>query len=384
MYHARVTVVGMRKEIYRGTDDEARALFARAPIIHLATTTAAGEPILRSLHAVLEPDGTAIAFHGAPAGEKMEGLGRDAVVSAEEIVASIPSYFVDPERACPATTYYVRAQAHGVLEEILDPEAKARVLDALMTKYQPEGGYVPIQASDPMYRKPVIGLLVARVRIARMTCKEKLGQNRSPKERARIVEQLWSRGREEDVRAIARLLERFADLPVPAFLRAPTGSNVRLSCLTGARDFDDAARLLEGTYWQGGASRAEIRASLARSSAVVGARDADGALVAIARAVSDGKVAWIYDVLVSERSRAAGLGTAVMRLLLEHPSVRGARHVRLTTRDAMAFYRPLGFRELAESPRHPWPSIEMIRSEGHPVRRAGIARSDDGDEARAR
>ena len=50
-----------------------------------------------------------------------------------------------------------------------------------------------------------------------------------------------------------------------------------------------------------------------------------------------------------------------MKVLLDHPAVRNVRNVRLTTRDAMTFYRRLGFVLLEEAPRHPWPSIEMIR-----------------------
>jgi nitroimidazol reductase NimA-like FMN-containing flavoprotein (pyridoxamine 5'-phosphate oxidase superfamily) len=168
----------MRKAIYRGEEHEGRALFARSAVIHLATTGEDGTPILRTLHAIL--DGDALYFHGAPAGEKMLCIGRAAVASAEEIVASIPSFFVDPERACPATTWFLSAQAHGRVEEVTDMETKARVLAALMTKYQPEGGYVPIGADDPLYRKAVAGLLVACVRIERIDCMAKLVQTRSP------------------------------------------------------------------------------------------------------------------------------------------------------------------------------------------------------------
>ncbi|MEZ4308591.1 MAG: pyridoxamine 5'-phosphate oxidase family protein [Polyangiaceae bacterium] len=108
--------------------------------------------MLRTLNAVV--DEGALCFHGAPVGEKMEALGRTAVVCAEEIVASIPSYFLDPERACPATTLYRSAQAHGILTEVTSPERKARVLAALMAKYQPEGKHVPITADHPSTRRP--------------------------------------------------------------------------------------------------------------------------------------------------------------------------------------------------------------------------------------
>lgn len=373
----------MRKAIYRGTEDEARALFSRARVVHLATTGDGNEPILRTLHGVLDARGTAIAFHGAPAGEKMAGMGRRAVVSAEEIVASIPSTFIDPERACPATTYYLSAQAHGVIEEVLDAEEKAAVLSALMSRFQPEGGYVPIGAGHPLYEKAVRGLMVARVRIERLACKVKLGQNRSVAERVRILERLWERGRPEDVRAIAVIGGRFPDLPAPSFLRAPAPPGIRLSLGFADEDLDEAAALLEGAYWLAGLTRAEIRSALARSSALVYARDAQARLVGFARAVSDGKVAWIYDVRVAEALRGGGVGMALMKLLLDHPAVRSARRVRLTTRDAMTFYRRLGFRELAEAPRPPWTLVEMVRSEGPAERRAAVAGPDDREEARS-
>src|SRR5690242_6959067 len=104
----------MRREIYRMDRGQAKALFERAAVVHLATTLEGGSPLLRTLHGVVVDD--YLAFHGAPTGEKAETAGRPAVISCEELVAEIPSYFVDPQRACPATTYYLSAQVHGHLE----------------------------------------------------------------------------------------------------------------------------------------------------------------------------------------------------------------------------------------------------------------------------
>src|SRR6185369_14132132 len=143
----------MRKEIFRMDRADAVALLERAPVVHLASTTPEGRPLIRTVHGVVVGDH--LAFHGAPAGEKTETEGREAVVSAEEIVASIPSYFLDPERACPATTLYRSAQIHGTVERIDDPAHKAEVLAALMAKYQPEGGHVPISATHPLYQKTI-------------------------------------------------------------------------------------------------------------------------------------------------------------------------------------------------------------------------------------
>ncbi len=55
----------MRKENLRSPPDRALALLRRAPVVHLATTTPEGAPVLRALDAAVLDDG--IYFHGARA-----------------------------------------------------------------------------------------------------------------------------------------------------------------------------------------------------------------------------------------------------------------------------------------------------------------------------
>jgi nitroimidazol reductase NimA-like FMN-containing flavoprotein (pyridoxamine 5'-phosphate oxidase superfamily)/ribosomal protein S18 acetylase RimI-like enzyme len=346
----------MRKEIFRMEDAAARALMAAADVVHVATTAADGTPILRALNSVVM-DG-AVCFHAAPAGEKLAALGRAAVVGAEEVIASIPSYFLDPERACPATTLYRSAQAHGVVEEVSSLEKKARVLAALLAKYQPEGGHVPITAEHPLYTKALGGLLVFEVRLDRLDGKAKLAQNRTPAERVRLCEKLWERGAAGDPRAIEHILSANPDMPVPAFLQGPGG--MRLCCAPGADDAPAAGALLDGAYWNDGFSVPDLAEAHTRSQAWVGARDAGGQLVASARAITDGKKhAWIYDVIVTPSLRGRGLGRAVVRLVLDHPAVRGARKLHLGTRDAQDLYRKLGFVDESEMPPKGYTSTTM-------------------------
>jgi ribosomal protein S18 acetylase RimI-like enzyme/nitroimidazol reductase NimA-like FMN-containing flavoprotein (pyridoxamine 5'-phosphate oxidase superfamily) len=353
----------MRKAIYRGTDDDGLALFSRAEAVHLAMVSEDGGPILRTVNAVIV-DGV-LAFHGAPAGEKMEGFGRPVIAAAEETVASIPSYFLDPERACPATTFYLSAQIDGVLEQVHDPDRKARVLAALMAKYQPEGGHEPLSAHHPLYEKAIAGLLVAEIRGGRLSCKAKLGQNRRPEERLRVLEQLWRRGAPGDVEAVGTVLARAPELGAPSFLRPRPELHERGFCFQCAIDeaeVNEVIALLDGAYWLDGVPDAVIRRAVLASSAVVAARDAKKALVGFARAVSDGRCAWIYDVVVAPALRGAQVGSAIMAVLLDHPAVRDVRQVRLGTRDAIDFYRRLGFCDLAEAPRpYAWRPTEMIR-----------------------
>jgi nitroimidazol reductase NimA-like FMN-containing flavoprotein (pyridoxamine 5'-phosphate oxidase superfamily)/GNAT superfamily N-acetyltransferase len=337
----------MRRETYRMDRARAVALLERAPVIHLATTTPDGEPVLRTVHGVVV--GGAVCFHGAPAGEKAETLGRAAVVSAEEIVAEIPSYFLDPERACPATTYYQSVQVHGVLEAVDDPDLKARVLQALMARFQPEGGHAPITAGDPRYRGAVRGILIVRISLEKLDGKGKLGQNRKPEELRVILDKLWQRGSAADPRAIELLREANPEVPTPAFLTAPAG--VRLSCHADPRHAPAAARLLDGTYWNGGFSPERLARALLASSAWVTAHDEAGTLIGTARAMGDGaKHAWLYDVIVAGPWRGRGVAQALIRLLLDHPAVRGARFVRLATRDAQRLYRRFGFVEIGVGP----------------------------------
>ena len=355
----RVMQKALRRAIYAGEIEEGRALLRRAQVLHIATTEICGKPHILVVHPVVVPDGAGgelVAFHGAPAGQKMEGLGRQAVASAHETIAEIPSWFLDPERACPATTYYVSVQVEGVLEEVTEPALKARVLQALMEKFQPEGRHVPVTADDPRYAKAVRGLLVAAIRIDALTCKAKLGQNRRPEERTSVLRQLWERGGPQDLAAVDFLTRRFPELAPPAF----RSHGLSFFCRLAPEETEEVLGLLKDAYWLAPITEAQRRKAIAES-AVVFARDGEG-ICAFARAVSDGRVAWIYDVMVRPDRRGTGVGKALFAFLLEHPSVRNTRMLRLGTRDAMDFYRRFGFVDFAElQAQKPYVSTEMAR-----------------------
>jgi nitroimidazol reductase NimA-like FMN-containing flavoprotein (pyridoxamine 5'-phosphate oxidase superfamily)/GNAT superfamily N-acetyltransferase len=355
MDHIGPTLPTMRREIFRSPTTRALALLRRVPTVHLATTTPAGQPVLRALDAAVLDDG--VYFHGARTGEKAACLGRPAVVSAEEVVAHVPSWMVDPRWACPASTLYRSVQVHGTLAEVEDLAVKARALTALMERWQPEGRYEPMTADHPHYRGQLQGTLVLRVAFDQIDGKEKLLQNRKPEEVARVIEGLWQRGEPGDPAAIEAIREANPGVPTPAFLEAPAG--LRLSVALREGDAEQAARLLAGQYWWTITPGAEIPGAQRASSAWVGAHDAEGRLVAMARAVSDGRSAWIYDVVVEETLRGRGLGRRIMELLLQHPTVRAAPFVRLSTRDAQWLYAKLGFVEADLKKR--WPTAsEMV------------------------
>ena len=123
-----------------------------------------------------------------------------------------------------------------------------------------------------------------------------------------------------------------------------------------------AVALLAGQYWNARYSPERIGAAQLGSTAWVGARDGNGRLVACARAISDGcKNGWIYDVVVAPSERGRGLGEAVMRLVMAHPSLRHCANVLLGTRDAVDFYRRFGFVPMGETQDKGYRTTDMLR-----------------------
>ena len=348
----------MRKATYFAmTTEDALALVDRAATMHLASTGDRGQPILRALHVVRM--GGALYFHTAPVGEKAETIGRRAVLSYEEDVARVPSTFLDPERACPATTLYRAVQIEGILSSCEDPNEKARVLAVLMKKLQPEGGYVPIDANDPLYERAIATIGVVKLTVEHVAGKAKLGQNRTPEDRVKLLRGFLGRGYAGDFAAIEAVVAANSKDPLPEFLRAKDGT--RLVAHLSEAQVEDAAGLLEGAYWLAGVSRATVVEAFRRSFVRVGAVDANGRLVAAARATSDGKVAWIFDVIVSDDARGRGLAAGMVALLLAHPAVGRAQSVRLGTRDAEGLYRRFGFEDVSRAPMRPYRVVEMAR-----------------------
>ncbi len=350
----------MRRPIFRGTDASGLALLRRADVIHLATTTPEGAPVLRALDAAVLPDG--VYFHGARTGEKALCMGRPAVVSAVELVAHIPSWMTHPTQACPASTLYRSVQVHGTIREVEAPAEKARALEALMQRWQPEGRYDPIDPADPQYAGELRGTLVFAVPFESVDCKEKLLQNRKPEEILAILQGLWRRGEPGDAEAIEAVRAANPSLPDPPFLAA---EGVRLHAALPEEEIPAVEALLRDEYWWGPRTAPLIAGAHRAASAWVGAREPGGALVASARAMSDGKTAWIYDVVVTPSHRGRGLGKRLMTLLLDHPAVRGAPALMLTTRDAQGLYAQFGFTDAALEPKR-WPGVSdmVLRRSG--------------------
>lgn len=136
---------------------------------------------------------------------------------------------------------------------------------------------------------------------------------------------------------------------------------------------DDADRLevdrihdwLRTSYWASDRDRATIEHSIA-GSINYGVYAPGGEQVAFARVVTDrATFAWICDVVVDDAWRGKGLGTWLMRTVVEAIAELGVRRTILATRDAHGVYERIGFQPL----RYPefWMEIDRRPHRPRPV-----------------
>jgi len=103
-----------------------------------------------------------------------------------------------------------------------------------------------------------------------------------------------------------------------------------------------AAFLTTSAYWGRWRSAEEIKDQISQAWRVVGAYDRAGPMVGFARAFGDGASAYLADVFVTPDNRGAGLGKAIVRMMIEDGP--GARfRWMLHTADAHGLYRGFGF-----------------------------------------
>jgi N-acetyltransferase len=103
-----------------------------------------------------------------------------------------------------------------------------------------------------------------------------------------------------------------------------------------------AAFLTTEAYWGRWRTAQDIKRQIATAWRVIGAYDAAGAMVGLARAISDGGSAYLADVYVLPAHRGRGLGKAVVAMMVEDGPGAGFRWM-LHTSDAYGLYRQFGF-----------------------------------------
>lgn len=337
----------MRRSELRASPETGLQVFRDQDTAHLVHANQ-----IRTVHPIVL-DGE-VWFHSAPKGEKTTWLGEHVTLAAHHRICAVPSSWMDPERACPATTYYRSGQIHGVLTEALDPILKARVLQALMERYQPQGGYRPITADDPLYAKAIRGLCVARVE-GTLVAREKRGQNLQGARLEGVLKGLWDRGSLGDDRAIEAILAGRSEDDVPSFLRGPHGT--RLLARIPDDRIPEVVELVRDASWNARWSEQTLQDATRDAPILVGVEHA-GRLIGTARALSDrAKMTYVMDVVVEPSWRGRGIGRALIEHLLRHPWAQTCWASLHTLPGTAAFYEPLGFE------RWPVPAIHGERVE---------------------
>lgn len=110
-------------------------------------------------------------------------------------------------------------------------------------------------------------------------------------------------------------------------------------------DIEAMHAYLARSYWSPGIPFAIVERA-ARHSLCFGLYErSTGRQVGLARIVTDhATFAYLCDVYVLEEHRGRGLGKFLMRTVMAHPAVTGARRTMLGTRDAHGLYAQYGFR----------------------------------------
>lgn len=208
----------MRRKEFESTDPlEYQEIMTEAEIGHLGLIDPNGFPRVVPLNFVLVKN--RIYFHGPHQGEKFDILKTNPKVafSVDIPYSYIPSYWQSKKSACTATFFFksVHIRGHGSL--VRDNQEKAGVLQLLMKKHQPEGKFLPLEASERIYQKELTDVAVFRIDPVEVTVKIKFGQNLIRKTQLKLVERLKERDEGMDSETIVEIRKN---------LETPSTSNI--------------------------------------------------------------------------------------------------------------------------------------------------------------
>jgi len=133
----------------------------------------------------------AIYMHSHHMGEKLDNLKRNPKVGFEvdREVCFLPSYYFHPTDASFADTLYISVVIKGKASIVTDNREKAFAMNAMMQKYQGEGGYTPLTEG----MKSIQHLTVLKINPETITGKYKIGQEWTAKYRSNIARRIIER-----------------------------------------------------------------------------------------------------------------------------------------------------------------------------------------------
>ncbi len=130
-------------------------------------------------------------------------------------------------------------------------------------------------------------------------------------------------------------------MPLVRFLQTPTT--------------DEIARIVElykgQGWWEEGKEGPDLVARIVTGSHFFAVAEEQETIVGIGRAISDrASDAYVQDVLVAPEWRGQGIGTLIVREIVEAVHKDGLRWIGVIAEQGSApFYTPLGFKEIAGS-----------------------------------
>lgn len=133
----------------------------------------------------------AIYMHSHTRGEKIENIKRNPKVGFEidRELEFLPSYFSSPTDASQADTLYISVVIKGYGTIVSENDEKSMALNALMEKYQPEGGYEKITPDMPVVDEVAIIKVVPQT----MRGKYKIGQHLDKNARKNLAQKIFER-----------------------------------------------------------------------------------------------------------------------------------------------------------------------------------------------
>jgi nitroimidazol reductase NimA-like FMN-containing flavoprotein (pyridoxamine 5'-phosphate oxidase superfamily) len=146
----------------------------------------------------------AVYMHSHPIGEKIENIKRNSKVGFEvdSYVCFLPSYYFHPTDASQADTLYISVVIKGNAAIVHDPDEKANALNALMKKYQKEGGYESLSSNMGSVRE----VTVLKVVPDQIRGKYKIGQHWIPRYRLKMARNIIQREAEDDASKILKIM----------------------------------------------------------------------------------------------------------------------------------------------------------------------------------
>lgn len=132
-----------------------------------------------------------VYMHSHTKGEKLENIKQNSKVGFEvdQSLEFLPSYFTHPKDASQADTLYISVVIKGTGTIVTDRNEKTLALNALMKKYQPEGGYEAIKPEMEVVDE------VAIIKVVPVTIrgKYKVGQHLDKKSRLELAHRILER-----------------------------------------------------------------------------------------------------------------------------------------------------------------------------------------------